>query len=128
MAQIVLLELSVQLLDKLVVLHKQMENNVNGHLHQLVLLKLVQLPQLQMIMQQNHNVLLISLVAQLNLERDVQLKLLVHLPMLTLLVLLQLMELNVFGMLINVEILIVKTILVKLIQNVKLKEQIVQLD
>lgn len=128
MVQIVLLEQSALLLDKLVVLHKQMENNVNGHLHQLVLLKLVQLPQPPMIMPQNHNVLLISLVAQLNLEKDAQLKLLVHLPMLKLLVLLQLMELNVFGMSVNAEILIAKTILVRLMQNVKLKEQIVQQD
>lgn len=81
-----------------------------------------------MIMPQNHNVLLISLVAQLNLERDAQLKLLVPLLMLKLLVLLQLMELNVFGIQINAEILIVKIILVKLMQNVKLKEQTAQLD
>lgn len=128
MVQIVLLEQSVQLLDKLVVLHKQMENNVNGQLHQLVLLKLVQLPQPLMTISQNHNVLLISLDAQLNLERDVQLKILVLLLMLKLLVLLQLMELNVFGMSVNVEILIVKTILVKPMQNVKLKELIAQLD
>jgi hypothetical protein len=79
-------------------------------------------------MPQNHNVLLISLVAQLNLERDAQLKLLVPLLMLKLLVLLQLMELNVFGIQINAEILIVKIILVKLMQNVKLKEQTAQLD